>query len=118
MATAAGTEAIVCSGVRPEALPRALAGSAEGTRFAPRALGVSSFKLWLKYAKPSKGTLVVDAGAARALRDEDFHAALAQVHRLAAALDPVADDRDGLAFQGRQVRIFVVIHARLHTPIK
>ena len=29
----------------------------------------SSFKLWLKYAKPSHGTLVVDAGAARALRE-------------------------------------------------
>ena len=29
----------------------------------------SSFKLWLKYAKPSHGTLTVDAGAARALRE-------------------------------------------------
>ena len=27
------------------------------------------FKLWLRYAKPARGTLVVDAGAARALRD-------------------------------------------------
>ena len=29
----------------------------------------SSFKLWLKYAKPAQGTITVDAGAARALRD-------------------------------------------------
>ena len=29
----------------------------------------SSFKLWLRYAKPSRGTIVVDAGAARALRE-------------------------------------------------
>ena len=29
----------------------------------------SSFKLWLKYAKPAHGTLTVDAGAARALRE-------------------------------------------------
>src|SRR5262249_30172728 len=29
----------------------------------------SSFKLWLKYAKPSQGVLVIDAGAARALRE-------------------------------------------------
>ena len=28
-----------------------------------------SFKLWLRYAKPSQGVVVVDAGAARALRD-------------------------------------------------
>jgi glutamate 5-kinase len=30
---------------------------------------MSSFKLWLKYAKPSHGRLRVDAGAARALRE-------------------------------------------------
>jgi glutamate 5-kinase len=29
----------------------------------------SSFKLWLKYAKPTRGTVVVDRGAARALRE-------------------------------------------------
>ena len=29
----------------------------------------SSFKLWLKYAKPSHGTVTVDPGAARALRE-------------------------------------------------
>src|SRR4029077_13945821 len=28
-----------------------------------------SFKLWLKYAKPARGTLLIDAGAVRALRD-------------------------------------------------
>ncbi len=37
--------------------------------FAPREARYSSFKLWLKYAKPARGTLVVDAGAARAVRD-------------------------------------------------
>jgi glutamate 5-kinase len=30
---------------------------------------VSSFKLWLKYAKPARGRVQVDAGAARALRE-------------------------------------------------
>src|SRR5207249_496482 len=30
---------------------------------------MSSFKLWLKYAKPSHGRIRVDAGAARALRE-------------------------------------------------
>ncbi len=69
MATAAGIPAVICNGLRPEALRRALAGEEEGTRFPPRALGYSSFKLWLKYAKPSHGTIVVDDGAARALRD-------------------------------------------------
>jgi glutamate 5-kinase len=69
MATAAGIEAVVCNGLDPAALPAALAGEHVGTRFRPRPTRYSSFKLWLKYAKPSHGTVVVDAGAARALRE-------------------------------------------------
>ncbi len=69
MATAAGIPAVICNGLRPETLRRVLAGEPEGTSFPSRPLGYSSFKLWLKYAKPSHGTLVVDAGAARALRE-------------------------------------------------
>jgi glutamate 5-kinase len=69
MATAAGIATIICNGTRAPALRRALDGEQEGTRFAPREQRHSSFKLWLKYAKPSRGTVVVDAGAARALRD-------------------------------------------------
>ena len=44
------------------AAPRARASRAQQARY-------SSFKLWLRYAKPSHGTVVVDAGAARALRE-------------------------------------------------
>jgi glutamate 5-kinase len=69
MATAAGIPTTICSGLRPGALGRALAGEQEGTRFEPQAERTSSFKLWLKYAKPSHGRVVVDAGAARALRE-------------------------------------------------
>src|SRR3954469_21485518 len=71
MATAAGIPTVVGNGRRGGALAAMLAGTAgEGTRFAPRAeRRYSSFKLWLKYAKPSHGTLAVDAGAARALRE-------------------------------------------------
>jgi len=69
MATAAGTEAVICSGFEPGALVRAAAGERVGTRCPPRPIGISSFKLWLKYAKPSHGRLRVDRGAARALRE-------------------------------------------------
>ena len=71
MATAAGIPTVVGNGRRPGALAAMLAGSpTEGTRFAARVeRRYSSFKLWLKYAKPSHGTLAVDAGAARALRE-------------------------------------------------
>ena len=40
-----------------------------GTRFPAQQARYSSFKLWLRYAKPSHGTVVIDAGAARALRE-------------------------------------------------
>jgi glutamate 5-kinase len=69
MATAAGIPTTICSGLREGALARALRGEEEGTRFAPQEQRYTSFELWLKYAKPARGTVVVDAGAARALRE-------------------------------------------------
>jgi glutamate 5-kinase len=69
MATAAGIPATIINGTRPEAVGRAFAGEQEGTRFLPQKDRVSSFKLWLKYAKPSHGRLVVDRGAETALRE-------------------------------------------------
>jgi glutamate 5-kinase len=69
MATAAGIPASIIDGTAPGPLAGALRGEPVGTRFAPQAGRVSSFKLWLKYAKPSHGRLVVDAGASRALRE-------------------------------------------------
>src|SRR5208282_2565934 len=44
-------------------------GARVGTYFPAREARYSSFKLWLKYAKPSRGTLLIDAGAARAVRE-------------------------------------------------
>jgi glutamate 5-kinase len=69
MASAGGIPTTICNGLRPGVLGRVLAGDAEGTRFAPLSQRTSSFKLWLKYAKPAHGTVVVDGGAARALRE-------------------------------------------------
>ncbi len=69
MATAAGIETVIASGFEPGTLLRAAAGERVGTRCRARSLGMSSFKLWLRYAKPSHGRLLVDGGAARALRE-------------------------------------------------
>jgi len=69
MATAAGIPTVIGSGYEPGVLARAWAGESVGTRFAPHPVRQPSFKLWLKYAKPSQGSVVVDAGAARALRE-------------------------------------------------
>jgi len=69
MATAAGIPTVICNGLRADALAGVLEGRREGTRFAAGEARYSSFKLWLKYAKPARGMLVVDAGAARAVRE-------------------------------------------------
>jgi glutamate 5-kinase len=69
MTTAAGIPAVVCDGLDPGALGAVLAGGVAGTRFQAQEARYSSFKLWLRYAKPSQGTVIVDAGAARALRE-------------------------------------------------
>ncbi len=69
MATAAGIPAVITDGTDPAAVGRALAGEPSGTRFRPQRGRVSSFKLWLKYAKPTHGRLTVDEGAERALRE-------------------------------------------------
>jgi len=70
MATAAGIPVVICNGLRAEAVRTVLAGEkGEGTSFPARDLGYSSFKLWLRYAKAAHGTVTVDAGAARAIRD-------------------------------------------------
>jgi glutamate 5-kinase len=69
MASEAGIPAVICNGTKGGTLMAAAAGEACGTRFAPGEGKTSSFKLWLKYAKPARGRLVVDAGAARVLRE-------------------------------------------------
>ena len=65
-----GSRRSSAAGFEPGVLARAWAGEAVGhaLRAAPGP-PARRFKLWLKYAKPSQGAVVVDAGAARALRD-------------------------------------------------
>jgi glutamate 5-kinase len=69
MATSAGIPVVICNGTKPGMLLRAAAGEPVGTRFHPQAKRESSFKLWLKYAKSARGTVLVDTGAEHALRE-------------------------------------------------
>jgi glutamate 5-kinase len=69
MASEAGIPTTICNGTAEGTLSAAAAGDALGTRFAARPGKASSFKLWLKYAKPSHGRVGVDTGAARVLRE-------------------------------------------------
>ena len=69
MATSAGIETVVAPGHVAGSLVDAVGGAEVGTRFLAAAERHGSFKSWLRYAKPVKGRLVVDAGAASALRE-------------------------------------------------
>jgi glutamate 5-kinase len=70
MASAAGIPVVICDGTSSGTLERAASGDEVGTRFAAHPERTPSFKLWLRYAKPSRGRLEVDAGAARVLREQ------------------------------------------------
>ncbi len=70
MAGASGIGAVICDGTAEGTLLAAAGGESPGTRFAPHQQRASSFKLWLRYAKPSHGALRVDDGAARVLREK------------------------------------------------
>jgi len=69
IASAAGIPAVVCDGTAAGSLLAASRGERVGTRFVPHRERTPSFKLWLRYAKPSRGRVVVDQGAAQVLRE-------------------------------------------------
>ncbi|HLM30874.1 MAG TPA: glutamate 5-kinase [Solirubrobacterales bacterium] len=69
MASSAGIPSVICAGTSPRSLVAAAREERIGTRFAPHPEREPSFKLWLRYAKPSRGRVAVDAGAARVLRE-------------------------------------------------
>jgi glutamate 5-kinase len=67
MASTGGVAAVIASGHRPGALAAVAAGAAGGTRFRPDPRPLSAYKLWVRYGKPVRGRLEVDAGARRAV---------------------------------------------------
>jgi len=66
--TRTGVSAVVAPGREPDVLVRVLAGEDVGTLFVP-ATKLSSRKHWIAYGAKPCGKLVIDDGAARALRD-------------------------------------------------
>ncbi|WP_225072147.1 glutamate 5-kinase [Desulfuromonas sp. CSMB_57] len=65
-----GVGTIIVNGRLPEILPRVLAGEELGTFFLPVRQRLSSRKHWISFSKRSRGTLLVDEGARRALLDK------------------------------------------------
>ncbi len=67
--TQAGEAALIANGRTRNVLPRLLAGETLGTFFAPAGRRMASRKRWLALAVRPAGQLVIDQGAAAALRE-------------------------------------------------
>jgi glutamate 5-kinase len=72
MAAKSGVGVVICNGHRRDVLKRVVAGEPPGTSFPParRKEKTSVFKLWLKYGTRPVGSLLVDRGAERMLREK------------------------------------------------
>ena len=66
---AAGEMAAIANGRRPNVLLDLLAGEPVGTLFLPKARKLSSRLRWIGLARRARGKVLIDAGAARAVRN-------------------------------------------------
>lgn len=67
IAAAAGAATVIAAGREPEILARVTRGEKVGTFFAPSKRKLAARKIWIAYARAPMGSIVVDAGAKRAL---------------------------------------------------
>ncbi len=69
IASGSGVEVVIASGLEADAVARALAGEAVGTRFPVRASAPEARKRWIGYSTRVTGRVRVDEGAVRALTE-------------------------------------------------
>ena len=70
LATASGVTAVVADGREPNVILRLVSGEAIGTRFLPATSKLESRERWMLSGLSTRGKLVVDSGAALALRKQ------------------------------------------------
>ena len=70
IATSGGVETVIACGSLPGVLRACVSGEAIGTRFPARSIGLHDYKLWLLFGKPTNGSVVVDEGAAKAIKSK------------------------------------------------
>lgn len=70
LATGGGTDLVIAAGDEPEVLVRLASGESVGTLFPSTADRMESRKRWMLAGLAVKGTIVVDAGAAKVLRGD------------------------------------------------
>ncbi len=70
LATASGVTVVIANGTKPDILKQIVSGQQAGTIFLPRTTKMESRKRWMLSGLASKGKLIIDEGAATALRDK------------------------------------------------
>jgi glutamate 5-kinase len=91
-----GVRTVIADAARPGVMADAAAGVAGvGTMFVPRAQRLAARKLWIAFAVAARGTITVDDGARRALRERGVSLLPAGVLSVHGTFD--ADDPVGLA---------------------
>ena len=70
VAVRSGIPMVVASGRKPDSLERILSGAEEGTLFVPKPAKMRGRKRWIAFFHHPKGTLHVDDGARKALREQ------------------------------------------------
>ena len=71
VATFSGVGVVVAGAFEPGVLERATTGGSVGTYFHPHPRRVSARRLWIAFAQPPRGTVLVDDGAKRAVASEN-----------------------------------------------
>jgi glutamate 5-kinase len=70
VATFSGVGVVVANAAEPDILLRVARGERVGTYFHPHPHRASARRLWIAFAQPPKGTVVVDQGARRAMVED------------------------------------------------
>lgn len=70
LATSCGVTVVIASGREPDIMSRVVAGEAVGTRFVPASSKHESRQRWMLSGLCTRGKLVVDSGAAAALKEQ------------------------------------------------
>lgn len=71
LATASGVNVVIADGREPDVILRLASGESIGTHFLPSTSKLESRKRWMLSGLGTKGNLVIDAGAALALRKQN-----------------------------------------------
>ena len=87
IASWSGVTAVIASASADDAVLRAVGNDGIGTRFLPHDRNLSARKLWIAFAAEVEGTVVIDDGASRALRERGTSLLPAGVVSVAGSFD-------------------------------